>query len=686
MRAREPDLVGTVAVEGVTIEYQTFGDAGPAIVLMPTWCVVDSRAWKLQVPYLSRHFRVVAWDGPGNGGSSRPLEPGAYTAAAHVRYALAVLDAVGIDRATAVASSGGTHRTLQLAADHPERIEAVAFVGPKSDLVEDPPSEVGAALAAGDLDRFLNVFMAAAFSEPHSTKAFEDGVEWGHGTTMEILQTAFVADRPGDLATYRSMCGRIGQPVLIVQGSDDRLTPEHHGRTLADAIGDNARVVLIEGGGHRGDLRDPVWFSVLLRDFVRSVTGSAERPDRWARSTARPPRALFLSSPIGVGHARRDVAIARELRKLKPELEITWLAQEPVTRVLREAGEPIHPASRVLASESAHFASESSGHSLHCFQAWRRMDELLVANFMVLHDVLEEEHYNLIVGDEAWEADHFLHENPELKRGAFAWLTDFVGWLPTDDGQPEDGLLAADCNAEMLEHVARYPWIRDRALFVGNPDDIVPHSFGPGLPAIREWTEQHYAFPGYITGLAADAPNVEQLRGHLGVDPGERICIATVGGSGVGATLLRAIIDAFPLARETRPELRLLVVAGPRIDPGSLGQTPGGVTVTGYVPNLPGYLAACDLAIVQGGLTTAMELTAHRRPFLYFPLHRHCEQQIHVPHRLDRYRAGRRMDLATTTADDLATAIVDELDRPLDYLPVETDAAQRAAEFIHELV
>ena len=91
-------------------------------------------------------------------------------------------------------------------------------------------------------------------------------------------------------------------------------------------------------------------------------------------------------------------------------------------------------------------------------------------------------------------------------------------------------------------------------------------------------------------------------------------------------------------------------------------------------------------AIVQGGLTTAMELTANRRPFLYFPLQRYFEQQIHVAHRLDRYRAGRRMDLATVTADDLATAIVEELGRPLDYLPVETDGAQKAAELIHELV
>ena len=229
MRARQPDLVGTVEVDGVTITYETFGDAGPAIVLMPTWCVVDSRAWKLQVPYLSRHFRVVTWDGPGNGGSSRPVKPDAYSAQAHVRYALAVLDAVAIDRATAVASSGGTHRTLLLAADHPERIEAVAFVGPRTHLVEDAPGEVATAFATGDLERFLGAFMAAAFSEPHSTKAIEDGIGWGHGTTMEILRAAREADRPSDLDAYRSMCERIDQPVLIVQGADDRLSPSTTG-------------------------------------------------------------------------------------------------------------------------------------------------------------------------------------------------------------------------------------------------------------------------------------------------------------------------------------------------------------------------------------------------------------------------------------------------------------------------
>ena len=58
------------------------------------------------------------------------------------------------------------------------------------------------------------------------------------------------------------------------------------------------------------------------------------------------------------------------------------------------------------------------------------MDEILVANFMVFHDAVAGGDYDLVIGDEAWDVDHFLHENPELKRTAFAWMTDFVGWLP----------------------------------------------------------------------------------------------------------------------------------------------------------------------------------------------------------------------------------------------------------------
>ncbi len=333
-------------------------------------------------------------------------------------------------------------------------------------------------------------------------------------------------------------------------------------------------LVTMEGAGHLPQARHPVQVNGLLKDFADSVVPPAPKVKTWTRALSRRRRALYVSSPIGLGHARRDVAIAKELRKLHPDLEIDWLAQHPVTAVLEAEGERIHPASALLANESAHIESESAEHDLHAFQAIRRMDEILVANFMLFLDLVREENYDLWIGDEAWEVDYFLHENPELKSAAYVWLTDFVGWLPMEDGGEHETFLTTDYNAEMIEHIARFPRIRDRAVFVGNPDDVVPNSFGNGLPGIRDWTEQHYDFSGYVTGFEPIADR-EKLRAELGYGPREQVCIVTVGGSGVGGHLLRRVIEAFPQAKANVPELRMVVVAGPRIDPASLPQHDG---------------------------------------------------------------------------------------------------------------
>jgi hypothetical protein len=131
------------------------------------------------------------------------------------------------------------------------------------------------------------------------------------------------------------------------------------------------------------------------------------------------------------------------------------LAQHPVTKVLEPEGERIHPASAHLANESDHIECESAEHDLHAFQAIRRMDEILVANFMLFADVVREQPYDLWIGEEAWDLDYFLPENPELKTAAYCWLTDFVGWLPMSNGGGREAFLTADYNAEMIEHIAR---------------------------------------------------------------------------------------------------------------------------------------------------------------------------------------------------------------------------------------
>jgi predicted glycosyltransferase len=227
----------------------------------------------------------------------------------------------------------------------------------------------------------------------------------------------------------------------------------------------------------------------------------------------------------------------------------------------------------------------------------------------------------------------------------------------------------------MIEQIDRYPRVRDRALFVGEPDDIFPAAFGPGLPDIRTWTEDHFTFPGYVLGFEAE--DRAKLRAELGYGD-ERVCIVTVGGSGVGGELLQRVIEA----KRLLPDVRMIVVAGPRIE---LSEQDG-LEVRGYVPDLHRHLAACDVAVVQGGLTTGMELVANGRPFVSFPLRNHFEQNLHVRHRLERYGARWFMDFEADGPTEIAGAIAEALETPVDYLPVESGGAARAAASIAELL
>jgi pimeloyl-ACP methyl ester carboxylesterase len=695
-RARYPDEEGYVERDGVRVFYEVYGTGEPTVLLLPTWSIIHSRHWKAQIPYLARHARVVTFDGRGNGRTDRPTAVEAYSEREFAADALAVMDATGTERAFIVGLSAGVLWGVLLAAEHPERVAGAVFIDPAAPFAQHL-ARVGIAFDQplehydgwhkynlhhwrADYRDFLEFFFGQVFTEPHSTKQFEDCVGWGLETDPETLALTYLGRRLNDSDEFTALCRRVTCPVLVMHGTDDAVRPVVVGEQVAEATG--GRFVALEGSGHCPHARDPVRVNLLLREFA----APRKPPRSWTRSRTRGKRALYISSPIGLGHARRDIAIARELRRLHPDLEVDWLAQHPVTAALDAAGETVHPASEHLANESHHIHSESVDHDLHCFQAWRRMDEILVANFMVFHDIVSEQHYDLWIADEGWEIDYYLHENPEEKRAAYAWLTDFVGWLPMQDGGEHEAALTADYNAEMIEHIARLPRVRDRAIFVGNLEDVVPEGFGPGLPQIPDWTADHFEFPGYVTGFdAAELDDRERLRAELGYGPDEQVCVVAVGGSGVGHAMLTRVIAAFPEARELVPRLRMIVVAGPRIDPASL-PSQDGLELRAYVPDLYRHLGACDLAVVQGGLTTTMELTAARRPFLYFPLRQHFEQNLHVPHRLDRYGAGRRMDYATATPTVIAEAIAAEIGREVDYVPVATDGAAKAAARLAELL
>jgi pimeloyl-ACP methyl ester carboxylesterase/predicted glycosyltransferase len=712
MRAKLPTKEGFVERDGVKLAFEIYGDGAETIVFLPPWAIVHSRIYKAQVPWFSERFRCITYDPRGNGKSDRPDDVAAYSLASYVADALAVMDACDAGTAILVGLSFGGMLASVIAAHHPERAKAAVLVGTVTSI--GPPQYAHLSnkhfVAAherhegwdkfnrdywlADYPDFADHFVRNICSEPHSTRQIEDGIDWAADTSGPVLvKTVEARAIPPQFDAGEAMYRAIRCPLLLIHGDDDRIQPHARAKFVADLTG--AELVTIAGGGHNPLGRFPAKTNALIAGFLERrlglvAPGQAARrrtaPGRAAhRTTAKAKRALYLSSPIGLGHGRRDLAIARELRKLHPDLKIDWLAQDPVTRLLEAGGERVHPLSARLASESRHIELESGEHDLHVFQAIRRMDEVLIANFMHFQDAVADG-YDLVIADEAWDIDHYWHEHPELKQASLAWFTDFVGYVPMPSGGAHEAFLTTDYNAEMIEHVERHPGVRDRAIFVGDPDDIVPLGFGENLPAMRDWVPRHFDFAGYILGEHPDAfGSRPELRARLGYRNDERVCIVTVGGSGVGAHLIRRILQSYPAAKAKVPELRMIVVAGPRIDPQALG-APADVEVRSFVPDLDRHLAACDVALVQGGLTTCMELTAAGTPFLYFPLRNHFEQNFHVAHRLERYGAGRRMDFASATPEAIAHAMVAALRAPAAFKPVEADGAARAARMLAELI
>jgi pimeloyl-ACP methyl ester carboxylesterase len=289
------DRTGDVAASGTKVRYQVHGAGRPAMLLLPTWTIVHQRFWKLQVPYLARHHRVVTYDGPGNGLSDRPVEPAPYDHDRQVERAVAVLDATETERAVVVALSRAAYWALDLAANHPERVLGTVLIGPSVRLAlatdrerarrADPtglpasrvprlgsdPAEHWAKYDPGywrrSYDDFLWFFFGQCFPEPHSTKPIEDCVGWGRETTPEVLAAEAAGRRPS-AETVREWCGRITAPLLAIHGEEDRVSSIQRSRLIVELTG--GRLVEIAGGGHLPLARDPVKVNRLLRDFART--------------------------------------------------------------------------------------------------------------------------------------------------------------------------------------------------------------------------------------------------------------------------------------------------------------------------------------------------------------------------------------------------------------------------------
>lgn len=286
MRARYADSDGIVVRDGVEIHYERYGEAARAIVLLPTWSLVHSRHWKMQIPYLARHFTVVCFDGRGSGGSTRPAEPAAYSDSAFASDALAVMDAAGIDSAILVSVSCGAFWTLRLCAEHPDRVLGAMFIAPTAPLV--PPLAERRVQRFGEViddpvgwqsynaqywkthyPEFVAFFVGRIFTEPHSTKQIEDASGWALEIDGETLAAAHLGLECCDGAATSRVAARVGCPVLVVHGTNDAVRGYAEGEALAGSTG--GAMVMFAGSGHFPHLRDPVRVNLLIKQFADRV-------------------------------------------------------------------------------------------------------------------------------------------------------------------------------------------------------------------------------------------------------------------------------------------------------------------------------------------------------------------------------------------------------------------------------
>ena len=205
-RARYPDEAGFVERDGVRVFWERYGDGEPTILFLPTWSIIHSRVWKAQIPYFARHFRVVTFDGRGNGRSDRPPAPEAYATDEFAADALAVMDATGTERASLVSLSRGAPAGAAARRRPPgprrrhgvHRAGAAAAAGRRARAMRRAGSTSRRDTYDGwekynrhywleHYEDFLEFFFAQIFTEPHSTKQIEDGVGWALETDAETL-------------------------------------------------------------------------------------------------------------------------------------------------------------------------------------------------------------------------------------------------------------------------------------------------------------------------------------------------------------------------------------------------------------------------------------------------------------------------------------------------------------------
>ena len=263
---------------GGVVEYREAGPVDASVVLLLHGIGSSSAGYRAQLAGLSDRFRVIAWNAPGYGASTKldAAEPTAlYYAEALARF----MDSLGIARVAALAgSSWGSVIALNVAVARPERVSALLLSAPNTARGALPAEARTAALAEArrnvpqpGADRRAVADRLLAPDTPELVRVLverlrDDLTPAGWLAAMHMM---FTTDTP-------SIIGRVACPVAILSGTRDRLAPlELHAEKLRAAKPDAALHVL-EGCGHMLKLEAPGRFNTILRDLAEGRQSPGE--------------------------------------------------------------------------------------------------------------------------------------------------------------------------------------------------------------------------------------------------------------------------------------------------------------------------------------------------------------------------------------------------------------------------
>ncbi len=400
---------------------------------------------------------------------------------------------------------------------------------------------------------------------------------------------------------------------------------------------------------------------------------------------------LFITGSVGLGHVFRDLEIAKELRYQYPEQEILWLASQPAKGILSEAGETLHPeidqwAEETEIMEEINRENRNKGkfHEVNLVKYLFNARTNWSSNIKIFNEIMSKDNFSLVIGDESYEIAIALRDNLIKIKPTFLMIYDFMG-ADVTTMNPLERLIAYKTNygwAKGFQHVPDKVMTR---IFIGEPEDIPDKRFGFLLPNRRELAKRHSHFVGYILPFdPLNYKNKETVRKKLNYG-GEPLIICSVGGTSVGLPLLELCRRTFPFLKKEIQGLKMILVSGPRISVEDQ-DLPEGLIIKNYLPEQYEHFAACDLAVVQGGSTTTLELTALNKPFIYFPVKGHFEQQFHVSSRLQRFKAGIKMQFAKTTQDLLAETIIANIGKEVNYPVLPLNGARNTVNVITKIL